>query len=184
MAVDYLTTADLRAYLGLDIDPDRDALLADAITSACRWIDDACGRRFWQDDTATVKTIRTRRRTLVDGEEFALLVPDISVETGLVLTHGVSSLDFWGEPDVTPIISLYSKSAWPEPTVDITARWGWPVIPDAIVRASTILAARLYRRKDSPEGVLGSAEWGLVRVGRVDPDVAGLIAPYVAPGFA
>jgi hypothetical protein len=44
---------------------------------------------------------------------------------------------------------------------------------------------RLYKRKDSPEGVLGTAEWGgPVRLSRVDPDVAALLTPFVIPGMA
>jgi hypothetical protein len=42
---------------------------------------------------------------------------------------------------------------------------------------------RLFRRKDSPEGVTGSAEWGVVRLSRRDPDVWVLIEPYILPGF-
>jgi hypothetical protein len=63
--------------------------------------------------------------------------------------------------------------------VRVTARWGWPSVPDGVAQAAALLAARLYRRKDSPEGVLGSSEWGAVRVARFDPDVEGLIAPYI-----
>ncbi|MDX2921298.1 hypothetical protein PV370_25695, partial [Streptomyces sp. NE06-03C] len=67
--------------------------------------------------------------------------------------------------------------------VQVTARWGWPAVPDEIVQATLIQAARLYKRKDSPEGVTGSAEWGVVRLSRRDPDVWALIEHYVLPGF-
>jgi hypothetical protein len=42
-------------------------------------------------------------------------------------------------------------------------------------------AARLYKRRRSPEGVAGFAEFGVVRVSRVDPDVAELLKPYYVP---
>ncbi|MFC8456442.1 hypothetical protein ACFUJ0_06100 [Streptomyces sp. NPDC057242] len=65
----------------------------------------------------------------------------------------------------------------------VGTRFGWPAVPDDITEAALIQAARLYRRKDSPEGVTGSAEWGVVRLSRRDPDVWNLIDPYVLPGF-
>jgi hypothetical protein len=68
--------------------------------------------------------------------------------------------------------------------VRVTAKWGWPAVPDTVVQATLIQASRLYRRKDSPEGVLGSAEWGTVRLGRVDPDVYALIQQLILPGMA
>jgi hypothetical protein len=51
------------------------------------------------------------------------------------------------------------------------------------VQATLIQAARLYRRKDSPEGVTGSAEWGVVRLPRIDPDVSALIKDLTLPGI-
>jgi hypothetical protein len=49
-----------------------------------------------------------------------------------------------------------------------------PVIPDDIHEACVMHAARLYRRRDSVDGSLGGGEWGIVRVGRVDPDILAL----------
>lgn len=66
----------------------------------------------------------------------------------------------------------------------ITAQFGWPAVPDDISEAALIQAARLFKRKDSPEGVIGNAEWGVVRLSRRDPDVWNLIEQYVLPGFA
>jgi hypothetical protein len=56
-------------------------------------------------------------------------------------------------------------------------------VPDEVVQATLLQAGRLYRRKDSPEGVTGSADWGMVRLPRLDPDVMALIEPYMLPGF-
>jgi hypothetical protein len=41
--------------------------------------------------------------------------------------------------------------------------------------AACLMAARLYRRRDSLDGTIGWGELGVVRVGRVDPDVEALI---------
>lgn len=49
---------------------------------------------------------------------------------------------------------------------------GWPA---SIVEGVTMLAARLWRRKDSPAGVAAFGDFGPVYVQRNDPDVAMLL---------
>ena len=59
---------------------------------------------------------------------------------------------------------------------NMVARW---FVSGASKLATLIQAARLFKRKESPEGVLGGNDFGIVRVGtRVDPDVEMLLAPY------
>ncbi|MBL7492517.1 hypothetical protein, partial [Frankia sp. AgW1.1] len=89
-----------------------------------------------------------------------------------------------------PVTSLLRPGAyWLEfatiqTRIRVTARWGWPAVPDDIVQAAQIQATRLFKRKDSPEGVAGSADWGVIRIGRTDPDVAALTGPYALAGFS
>ncbi len=67
--------------------------------------------------------------------------------------------------------------------VQVTARWGWPEIPAAVVQATLIKAGRLYHRKDSPQGIAGFNDWGPVRLtAREDGDVMSLLASYRAQG--
>jgi len=44
-------------------------------------------------------------------------------------------------------------------------------LPDAAHQACLLHAARLYRRRDSVDGTVGWGDMGVVRVGRVDPDI-------------
>lgn len=55
--------------------------------------------------------------------------------------------------------------------------------PDAVTLGATMLAARLYRRRNSPEGVATFTADGAVYVQRNDPDVAMLlgIGAYAPP---
>ncbi len=50
--------------------------------------------------------------------------------------------------------------------------------PADIVEATVLAVARLFRRKDAPLGIVGSADFGVTNVVRSDPDVQRLIAPY------
>lgn len=182
MANEYASLAELKAFIKIT-DTARDSLLTIALGAASRAIDSATGRRFYLDATTTTRAIRTRGNVLRDGSSYVLLVPDISSETGLVISGYTVTTDL-GVDDQPVITRLYSASVWPVDTLSVTARWGWPAVPDEIKQATLLSAARLFKRKDSPEGLTGSTEWGAVRVSRVDPDVQALIEPYMLPGLA
>jgi hypothetical protein len=175
-------------------DVTRDDLLARAVTSGSRSIDKMCGRRFWLDETAAARILRPQNHVVCDVDGARLLVPDIGSLDDLVVELG-SAAAGWSdvtssvepvEPELEgwPYMSLLRSSWSLTSRVRVTARWGWPAVPDEISQAALIQASRLFKRKDSPEGIAGSAEWGVIRLGRTDPDVAALIGPYTLPGIA
>lgn len=198
MANEYATLALFKTYLGIS-DATRDDLLNQALASGSRSIDEACGQRFYLDGSASQRTYNPRRRIYSDASGDLLLVDAIGSTTGLVVEVGSGSswtavTDYETFPDnalakgvpITGLLrpaSLWTWSYSSRTRVRITARWGWPAIPEAIETATLIQASRFFKRKDSPEGVLGSAEWGAVRLSRRDPDVWNLIEPFVLPGF-
>lgn len=51
--------------------------------------------------------------------------------------------------------------------------------PDDLVEATAIEAVRLWRRRDAPFGVVGDANTGMVRIARVDSDVAEIVSRFV-----
>jgi hypothetical protein len=59
-----------------------------------------------------------------------------------------------------------------------------PDVPPPVREAARLLAARLFRRRDSLDGTVGWAETGVVRIAPTDPDVARLLAPYKRAGIA
>lgn len=48
--------------------------------------------------------------------------------------------------------------------VQVIATWGWPVIPPSVQQASLLLCTDVFKSKDAPWGVAGTAETGLMRV--------------------
>ena len=66
-----------------------------------------------------------------------------------------------------------------EATVQVTGTFGWSEVPTAIRQASILLASRQYKRYDSPLGVAGFGDLGVVRVSNIDPDIAKLLEPFM-----
>jgi hypothetical protein len=189
----YVTTSSVKSALGKLTSDDRDELIAQAARSASRLIDRRTGRQFWTEVTPSERTFGTER-AFRDWAGYGLLVDDIADSTGVVVTVGgvtVSGITYgprnaaaYGRP-ITVLRPAASTSANPfTAEVTVAARWGWPYVPDEVQQAALLLAARLYRRRDSPQGVIGSAEWGAIRVGRFDPDVEALISPFILAGIA
>ena len=167
----------------------RDELLNIALSGAARAISRKTGnRRFDRDPVPTSRVIATVGRTLWDRRwrEYRLMVPDIAAVDGLVVASETGVVEFSATPVAPddpsePITGILGS--FPD-RVRITAVWGWPETPDDIIQAQLLQAMRYYRRKDSPEGIAGSAEWGLVRIPRLDPDVAEMIEDYCFPAVA
>lgn len=195
MANEYADRAALKERLAIvTSDTTRDTLLDSALSAASRGIDTATGRKFWLDTAPTVRTFTLAGRIVSGDGGDRLLLDDMGADPVLVETGSATSwtavTDYDTAPDNAlvrgrPIAALVlSAGAWGGgPRVRVTGRWGWPAIPDEISEATLIQASRLYKRKDSPEGVTGSAEWGVVRLSRRDPDVWALIEHFILPGF-
>ena len=53
--------------------------------------------------------------------------------------------------------------------------WEHPDVQEAVI----LEASRLYKRRQSPEGVAGWGDLGVVRIMGRDPDVEALLAPHL-----
>jgi hypothetical protein len=196
VANEYAELATLKEQLNVEADDtSRDDLLNGALAAASRGIDRATGRRFYLDADASARTFNPNGRVVCDEAGAKLIIDDAGAAPALVETGSGGSFttftDYETGPDnalvrgraITSLLSPSSSWGYGTARVRVTARWGWPEVPDEIEQATLIQAARLFRRKDSPEGVTGSAEWGVVRLSRRDPDVWALIEHFVLPGF-
>lgn len=197
MANEYGTLVALKERLGIEADDtSRDAPLNSALAAASRGIDRATGRRFWLDADPVQRTYNPRGRIVRESDGDLFLVDDIGNVAGLVVETGSGTswsavTDYETGPenaiaDGKPITGLLrTLGTWGLTTtrLRVTARFGWPAVPDEVTEAALIQASRLYKRKDSPEGIIGSAEWGVRNLSRRDPDVWALIEPFILPGF-
>lgn len=198
----YITVEDLTTHLTSMSGPTGTNIesLERAINAGSRMIDQHCRRRFYADTVATARSYRPEDSRLVWTHDISTTT-DLAVSTDTT-DNGTFDTD-WTSSDweLDPINALSgSGEAWPytgiravssrtfpctgrRSRVEVTAKWGWPSGPPAnVVEACLIMSARLFRRRQSPEGVVGFGEFGPVRLQRTDPDVAALLMPYCKVG--
>jgi hypothetical protein len=199
----YISLAELRYAVGetAEVAPGRDESLLRALSAAARSIDNTTHRRFWPDLVATSRRydIRSRGRVFVDKRagtttlyvDDMIGVDDLVIETGTVEgSWSTYSVPYLPEPlnaaETNRAVEalVFSTLGLPGPLMRLTNRFGWPVVPDEVAQATLMQASRFWGRKSSPEGVAGSAEWGIMRVSRLDPDVRELIKNLILPEFA
>lgn len=183
----YTSLVQLKAYAQISSAAD-DSILETAINSASRWIDNYCGQRFWQDDTVVARTFEAD-----DEDELYVAEWDagISTTTGLIVKFdndgdGVFeqtltiSTDFILGPlnaasrypvrPYTEIVLMngliFPRLAYDRPGVQVTAKWGFPAVPDDVTAACLLLARDLYKEiKSAPFGVADFGADGPLRVG-------------------
>jgi hypothetical protein len=186
----YATLLDVKAALRIQ-DSFDDSLLETAIESASRMIDGFTARTFSNAGTAVRNFAATDAINLIIDDAITVTKVESTDEIGDTYTEWTVT-DYQLEPVNGRADGLYSPYTgiravntytWPvvdyQALVKITGTWGWPSIPTAVKQATIIQASRLYKRLDSPLGVLGMGDLGQIRVSRyLDPDVEQLVMPY------
>lgn len=189
----YITLNGLKGYLKID-DSVEDTLLEQIIEASSRSIDRIANRRFYLDSTATARTYRPvgNLRVIVDdfGTTDGLIVKTDPDDSGNYQTTFTLNTDYIVEPTNASAkgrpynyITIVGSTALSlpinyRPQVQVTAKWGWPSVPDDIEQACYILSADLYKRKDSIGGVLGLSELGAIRMSPLGRDIAAMVKAY------
>jgi hypothetical protein len=76
-------------------------------------------------------------------------------------------------------IGDYSFPTGPENSIKVRAVFGWPNIPVTVTQATVLQSSRIFTRLQSPLGVAGFGDMGIMRVSRgLDPDVVQLVEGY------
>jgi hypothetical protein len=197
----YATLSDVKAALRITDNVD-DSLLEISIEAASREIDGWCERVF---------TSSTATRIYRPTDVFSVDVDDLqSITTLKTDSDGDGVFDVtWETTDyqLNPLNGIAGGITTPytqvraigeylfpiyeprnvnsnEASIQITGVWGWASVPTAVKQACIILSMRQFKRYDSPTGVMGFGDLGVMRVGRVDPDVEKLLMPFRKMSFA
>lgn len=194
----YATVEALKSRVGLT-DSGDDYELHGACLAASRAIEQFCSRVFYRSPSGTSRILSACSDGLVDLGPYNDLVSVSAIAsdtagTGVFGTSWTTN-DYQllpvspnSGPEQRPYTAIKAVGAlrWPlnydnpylrAERVQITGVWGWPAVPYSIREATLILAAELFRMKDAPLGVVGMADFGVVRV-RAHPTVARLAGPY------
>lgn len=198
----YCSVEELKSRLGIT-DTSSDFELQLAVQSASNAVNDHCGRFFYQlsetrtfiplngiyqlqlPDLVSVTTFKVDRdgdgtyeETWTQGTDYDLLV---SMDGYNINESGQARPYRWVR--VATVSGTGGKLlpfVWPMShmnRVQIAGVWGWPAVPYAVKQASLQLAADHFKLKDSPFGIAGSSEFGMIRV-RPNSVAADLLAPY------
>lgn len=199
----YATRDEIKDWIGIKVD-DFDLKLENVVTSVSRWIDNHCQRHFWQTAAGTVRVFESPEdRRLLKLGEFNDLATLVSLKTdedgdGVFEVTWTSAdyellpLNNTAAPEQRPTEKIRSTglSRWfpvPQCTgrlarVQITGTWGWPAVPEDVKQGCLIQCHRIFNRPNSPAGMIGFADFGVVRLqGRLDPDVEAMLGPYRHP---
>jgi len=191
----YCTLAQIKASAGITDTVD-DELLELAVEAASREIDSACERQFFQTATTRIYTPRDSFVTEIDDLVSLTTLKTSSAADGTFDTTWTAT-DYQLEPlnslaggIVTPANQIRAVGDYTYPisggeaTVQVNGTFGFDAVPTQITQATVLLGARIFKRNDSPLGVAGFGDIGVIRVGRLDPDVEAMIMPFKKVRFA
>jgi hypothetical protein len=195
----YTTLTAMKTFLSIADNSD-DTLLEGMVEAASRSIDRIANRRFYLDANASARQYRAYNEVIayVDdiGTTSGLLVALDEDGDGVFETSLTLNTDYLLDPltasslgrPFTQLTIVNTTYTWPvfpgifsnglRPGVQVTARWGWPSVPDDIETACQILTADLYKRKDSPGGILGLGDLGAIRMSPLGRDVTAMVRAY------
>ena len=185
----YCSLAEIKASARITDSVD-DALLELAVEAASRMVDSYTQRYFYNAGTAT--------RLFVPQDSYVTEIDDSISISVLQTSDGETFGTTWATKDyqLEPLNSISEGLTWPftriravddydwsvfgdEATAKITGVWGWPAVPASISQAAVIQGSRIFTRLQSPLGIAGFGDMGVVRVSRqLDPDVAQLVEPF------
>lgn len=193
----YATLPELRLRVGLGAsDPTTDdTRLTTALAVASRGIEKLTHRQFNDaiDPSARVFYPKTYWRAVVDDfYDVTSIKTDVGNAGTYEETWSVS--DYQPEP-LNGVVD--GEPGWPYWTIravgsrtfpcadamsraplEVTATWGWSGVPAPIKEACLILAEEIFKLADTPFGVGGYGQFGIVRA-RENPMVWTRIHPYV-----
>ncbi len=191
----YATVAEFkaRAYPAGLVDTDDDDVIEAVIEAVSRLIDNYTGDRFY-----TTASDETRYEV---AEWADLLLPRYGIVSLTTLATDAdgdgtyeatwSATDYALAPynnglDSRPYTMIetttngnYTFPVGTKKGVKLVGKFGWTTAPAPVCDACLLQAIRLFKRKDAPFGVVGSADMGqMVTISKLDPDVMLLLQAF------
>lgn len=188
------TRNEVKNALGISdtVDDIRIDVALDASTSM---IQDFCSRQFLIDGTSSARVFVADSFTLVHVDDISSTASlAIKTDDGGDGTFGTtwSTSDYQLEPlngkvngMSRPYNTIRAIGAHDFPitggqaTVQVTAIWGWPTVPEAVKQAAIIQTISIFKASDAPFGATPFAETGILRLrSALHPTAAALLTDY------
>jgi hypothetical protein len=197
----YTSVEELKDRLGIPAtDTTSDFQLLGAVESGAKAVEQYCGRFFYQmpdtrtympyniyelpvDDIVSISSLAIDR----DGDGIFEETWTQGVDYQLAYAPGQFAQLSWGEPRPFTLIRVINSGVtfpyiWEFSTanrVQVTGVFGWPSVPQGVRQAAMQTSAEVFKLKDSPFGLAGTSEFGLVRVPKQNPYIVKLLCTYV-----
>jgi len=188
----YVSRNDVKNALGLGtaaMTPEDDEI-DQVVNSVSRAIDDACGRFFYSAAGTVLYTAEDFLYLPIDDfsaitavviDEQNTGTPNVTLTTGTdYRPEGTSAIP--GFPYTAIRITSFGTKTLPVGVtegVSVRGTRGFAAVPQPIVAATLLQCVRTHARRNSPYGVAGSPDGGIIRLlSRLDPDVELMIRPY------
>lgn len=192
---DYCTLAEIKERLfptGSEPDNITDAMLTNIITAVSRQIDLFCSRRFWTTDTTETRYFTTDDNEYLWPEFDIISVTSMAVDYdgGRTYSTTLDTDDYDLLPDNAALdskpysyvrIAPMGQERFPthQRGVQIVGYFGWSATPAGVKEAALIQVGRIWKRKDSPFGMISNPVGGEIRmIEKLDPDVQVLLWNY------
>jgi len=185
----YCSLADVKSALRITDSVD-DTILELAAESASRQIDGYCERVFYKETDTRIYTPQDSYVCVIDDLVSLTTLKTADDAEGVFDTTWQSG-DYQLEPlngragglntpytQIRAVGDFLFPTVGEEATVQLTGTFGFDQVPTAVRQACILLAARQYKRYDSPLGVAGFSDLGVIRVSNIDPDIAKLLEPF------
>jgi len=185
----YLTLAEFKSRLEIPIATTTwDTELEIIVEGVSRAIEEYCNRIFYKTSAATrYYTPKSARFCVVDDLiTITTLKTDDDIDGVYETTWTTDDYTLWPYNE-TPYqgieTTLYGNQFFSPiipRSVQIVGDFGFSAIPTNVKQAAMLWCSRLWKRRDSPLGIEGTSQFGIIRLmAGEDPDIIKLLRPYV-----
>lgn len=169
----YATLTQVKAELRLTTSVD-DARLERCVETASRVVDNVTSRVFFTSTGFRIFGSWGRSVFIDDAAAITLVEESKDQQAWVVLTASQWTTN--PRPPIRQLTRIDNNNFAGFVRVTPTT-WGLATIPKEVEQATLIQAIRLFKRPDTPEGVL-TGDFGAARLARIDPDVLMLLRPW------
>jgi len=191
----YCSLADIKRYMNIDtLLTDYDADLERAVESASREVENRTGRFFYATSGAIRYYTPEYPRMLIVDDFTAITQVASDIDLDGTYSEVWASTDFYatpmgfasGKPATAVHLSSLTTKAFPKMPnyIRVTGTAGYCAIadvPEPIVEATILLAARTYQRRNAIYGRTGYTPFGTETTMPIkdDPDIHSKLAQYI-----